>query len=292
MELSDANIVITDKAMRDTYNSKLLELSKSEIINPENTRHLNLYSNTDDVLKLKDKLKDHFFFIAGSSNFHHIDIANISRIYSKINQKLQLILIDQHMDCDVFLEDIKSLNCGNWVSYASRVGLVDRVVMIGNNDYRKNPRFDHDIEQKNKLLYHPNIENPFDIRFLKPDAPTYISIDTDILNVPSDWQKGIHDLESILNSPFWKQLSDFKLVGTCILGHVTDNRRTLDLIKKLSNKGSPTPKRYKFSQGDYSVTFKHLFFQKVKASLTSIPLPLEKQLEIILAFYEKIQSIR
>ena len=290
IKLFDLNVVITDKAMLDVYNSDLLDSSNSKIVSYNQIEKLNLYSNPKDVIELSKKLGNYFFFVAGSSNFHHIDIANILRIKSQIKKKLQLVLFDHHMDCSDFVIEKDILNCGNWISYAYKKNLISRVVMIGTKDFRKTDRFDFSLEKNGDLSYHPNINNCIDSKFLNPDSPTYISIDTDILSEPSDWERGPYSLNTLLNSPIWEQLSNYNLVGASILGHVTDNRKIIDLFKtNYQNKDMTKTKNPLSNQWEYLI---YTIFPKLWSSLTIRPLPLDKQLAIIVALYQKIQSIR
>jgi len=290
IKLSDANIVITDKVMLDIYKSELIDSSTCNIISSDSIFKLNLYSNAKEILDFSKKLADYFFLIGGSSNFHHVDIANINRIQLKIKKKIQLILFDHHMDCGIYKPETNLLHCGNWISYAYQTNLVNRVVMIGTKDFRKETGFDYNLEKKKDLLYHPFLDKYFSNKFLNPNSPTYISIDTDILKDSSDWERGSYSLQTVLKSPIWEQLSNFNLVGACIIGHVTDNRKFFDLIKTSFQNIDKYQTKYDLNElWQYLI---YTIFPKIWSSMFIRPLPTSEQFKIILSFYKKIQSIR
>ena len=98
IRLSDLNLVKTDKIMNDIYNSEVVDLSNCNMIDDPDVFSLNLNSTPKKIFDLSLKLKNHFYLIAGSSNFHHIDISNLIRLKNKLKEKIQLILFDSHMD--------------------------------------------------------------------------------------------------------------------------------------------------------------------------------------------------
>jgi len=289
INLSDLNLLLTDKIMIDIYNSSIINLSNCDIIDYNDIFSFNLHTNPKKILNLSSKLKDHFYLIAGSSNFHHLDISNLIRLKNKLKKKMQLILFDSHMDALRYIPESNFIHCGNWVSYLYNDKIINKVVTIGTGDWRKNKGFDYSLINNNDLLYHPDCNKPLKIEFLDPNIPTYISIDTDILDCPSDWGIGRCKFDEVLTSPIWDQLSNFNIVGATIMGHVTDNRKTLDLVKSFIQTPSKSNKYYR---KEISAFFKNSIKLKLFASLTAWSLSIDKQFEIISKFYQRVQSIR
>jgi hypothetical protein len=283
----DVNVMATDASMTNTYTN----LSNSSFINiQEHIPTLNLSCREENVLSLEPLLRDHFYLIMGSSNFHHLDIVNIKRICEKKKEKLQLLLIDQHMDCQQYDNQKKELHCGNWISYAYQKNYLSKIAIAGSRDFRELQSFDHSLAQDSILCVPPSLQKLTLENFFSKDLPVYISIDTDVLDVPNDWGRGKESLENILNAPFWHELREYNIIGACIHGHVTDNRKFLDIVSKAFHKDTQVSQQ--FSLTEVKEYILHALLPKLWASITTRPLPLEQQRDIIWSFYQKIESIR
>src|SRR6185503_3265276 len=135
-----------------------------------------------------------------------LDAVNLSLWSKSLGKKLQLVLVDRHMDCQRFRENSGILHCGNWVSFCYRSGIISKAVMIGCNDYSKLKAFDSSLRDEGRFLYLPAFDSCDVGSFLDPEEPVYVSVDTDVLDVPSDWGVGKHSLKTVLASPLWEQL--------------------------------------------------------------------------------------
>jgi len=285
--ISDANILITDENMKSVYDKS--NLSNVHILSPKSVYNTNMFCTSDEINVIESKLKNHFYLIAGSSNFHHLDIANISRIFSVTKKKIQLILFDQHLDCQQFDDRSNLVHCGNWVSYLYRKGIIGKVFIVGATS-KKDKYFDKQLGDSSDFSICQDINSSIQPGFFDDEIPTYISIDTDILSQQNDWPKGALSLNDVLGSPIWNQISNYNIVGSCILGHVTDNRRAMDFLKVLFKKRAYVKNTFSLSE-IWDNTLKVLLI-KIQASLSGKPLSLPKQLNIIKSFYNKVQSIR
>ena len=281
MKIKNTLLLITDKAMRKVYNEPCIDSKSVKIIDCESIRRLNFLSKENQILDICDSVYP--FLIFGSSNFHHLVALHIKNLYKKIGCPLQLILIDRHMDAQSYNPDTKELHCGNWVSYCFHKGWLRNIIIIGSNNDYKMSSFDHSLIKKNVLTYCQNINSKKIETLIHKDVPTYVSIDTDVLNLPNDWGKGRVSLEELLNASFWNAVNRDNCYGASILGHVTDNRRIVDFLKvsfKSSNKILSKLSIFEIING-----FFYTFFTKLWASITTKPLPMAEQLTIMQKIY-------
>ena len=288
-KIKNANIVVTDSLMETVYGADAIDGASVSVLKDPEIFALNVLATPEKVFSLLAPLSPKPLFICGSSNFHHVDAYNIAQFSRMLASPMQLILIDRHMDCQRYRDSENVLHCGNWVSYCYRKGYINRIVMAGCDDYSKVSTFDHQIKQDGNLLHAPDL-NSIDIRsFLDAKAPTYTSVDTDVLDVLSDWGVGRHSMESVMASPLWEQLQGYKVVGGFINGHVTDDRRLKDMLvcAIINIKASSVNMSFREICEDTYYTMK----DKLKASLSGSPLKPEAQLQIILRFYERITGV-
>lgn len=284
--ISDANIVLTDKLMESVYAGEVVDSRSVVLLKHEGIATLNIMAPLDRLFSLLAPLKAKPFMICGSSNFHHLDACNLTLHREAAGMPMQLILVDRHMDCQKFREESRTLHCGNWVSYAYRKGLIDRVAMVGCDDFSRLSSFDNLMREEGKWLYQPDFRSVNLVPFLDPARPVYISIDTDVLDVPSDWGRGRHSLDTVLQSSLWDQLADFRVTGAFLNGHVTDGRRLADAFafSLRSEPGGLTGLGPRELLIDAAITFK----DKLVASLAGAPLPPREQLSIMAAFHARV----
>lgn len=290
MHFCDLNLALTDKVMEQVYFNSKVQLDHCTTIPNILLKDINLSCLPIYMENLFSHLEDHFFFIAGSSNFHHLDVLPLKMKSQKISTSLQLVLFDRHMDNQIFSKDWNELHCGNWISYAYQFGFIKKILIVGSDDYRSLQGFYGEIEAAGDLCYLPKTSQEMPSGFFDPSVPVYISIDTDILSVPSDWGKGRHSLESALNSPVWENLKNYTIAGATILGHVSDRRGFRDLYSHYIKQNLTSVK--KFSLKELYEYFVHGIWHKIQTSLFYSPLPLDKQIEIIFSFYDKINALR
>lgn len=286
--ISDANIVLTDTLMVSVY-ANVIDKRSVTLLKHGDIPSLNIMASLERLFALLAPLQAKPFMICGSSNFHHLDAVNLTLHREQAGKPLQLILVDRHMDCQRFKEGSKTLHCGNWVSYAYRKGLIDRVVMVGCDDFSRLSSFDNLLREDGRWLYLPDFQSVQLKPFLDPALPVYISVDTDVLDVPSDWGRGRHSLRTVLESPLWEQLSEFQVTGAFLNGHVTDSRRLADAFafSLRSEPGGLTGLGPRELLIDAAITFK----DKLVASLAGSPLPPDQQLDIMAAFHARIQGV-
>ena len=229
------------------------------------------------------------FMICGSSNFHHLDAFNLTLQREKVGEPLQLVLVDRHMDCQRFRQGATQIDCGNWVSYAYRKGLIDRVAMVGCDDFPRLSSFDPLPREEGHFLYQPDFRSVRLEGFLDPGKPVYISVDSDVLDVPSDWGRGRHSLETVLASPLWDQLAEFPVVAAFLNGHVSDGRRLADAFafSLRSEPGGLSGLGPVELAIDAAITFK----DKLVATLAGKPLPPQRQFTIMAAFHDRIRQV-
>jgi hypothetical protein len=290
MTVRESVFLVTDRAVSDVYRGIALDPGTTSFYDAPGIPSLNLGGTPESLFRIFQDLETRFYSFCGSSNFHHIDTVNLSRLRSALGLPLQLILVDQHMDCCLYEEDRRFLHCGNWVSYAYRKGLISKAVMIGCRDYRKLSNFDSSLEKDGNLVY---IREPSEADlngWLDPGQPCYLSIDTDVLSVPSDWGMGLHTLEALLSSPFWGFLEKADWVGAFLHGHVTDDRRFLDMA--LASFRGPQVKAAGNPFRDLGVNLMHAVWPKLRASLFLPTLTMEEQLGIMLALYARCERAR
>lgn len=281
MKIKNTLLLITDNIMRKVYNESCFDRKTVEIIDSESIRCLNFISEEKNIFEISNCTLP--FFISGSSNFHHLVSLHINNMFKKIGCPLQLILIDRHMDAEKYNPDTKELHCGNWVSYCFYKGWLRNIIILGSNNDYKMSSFDHSLIKKNVLTYCQNINSKKIETLIHMDVPTYVSIDTDVLNLPNDWGKGRVSLEDLLNASFWNVVNRDNCYGASILGHVTDNRRIVDFLKvsfKSSGKILSKLSIFEIING-----FFYTFFTKLWASITTKPLPITEQLSIIQKIY-------
>lgn len=288
-KISDANIVLTDQIMRKVYSGDAIEAESVILLGDEGIASLNIMASVHRLFSVLSPLAAKAFMICGSSNFHHLDAFNLTLHRNRIGTPLQLVLVDRHMDCQAYREGSTMLHCGNWVSYAYRKGLIDRVAMVGCDDFSRLSSFDNGIRLDGRMLYQPDFRS-VDLRgFLDPSLPAYVSVDTDVLDVPSDWGRGRHSLESVMASPMWDQLAEFPLAGAFLNGHVSDGRRLADAFA-FSIRSEPGglaglgPKELLI---DAAITLK----DKLVASLSGAPLSPARQFSIMSAFHGRIKEV-
>jgi hypothetical protein len=290
MIIRDAVFLVTDRAVSNAYRSLALDAQTTSWLDSPDIFSLNLGGTPERLFQTFPTPRGEFYCIGGSSNFHHLDLINLKRLRVKHNSPLQLILVDQHMDCVRYEEKRKWLHCGNWISYAFQKGMISKVAMVGCRDYRSLTSFDARLEQAGALRYFPNpMEVDFE-GFFEPRLPTYLSIDTDVLSKPSDYGLGLHTLDIVLASPFWDFLGGSNWVGAFLHGHVTDNRRFLDVFR--TSIFSPAARAAGNPFRDFKVNFVHCVWPKLLASLFLKELAMEEQLEIMLALYSRAEKAR
>lgn len=286
---SDANIVCTDRLMEKAYAGDAIDAATVTVLPHAGLDTLNFMAPIDLIFSRLSSLKARPFMICGSSNFHHLDAVNLTLHRAKAGRPLQLLLLDRHMDCQRFGSGSTSLHCGNWVSYAYREGLIDRVAMAGCNDYSRQSSFDRLPRDEGRFLYLPDFRAARLSGFLDPDLPLYLSVDTDVLDVPSDWGRGRHSLDMVMGSPLWDEIRNFKVVGAFLNGHVTDGRRLGDALM--------APLRSEFSglkglgPADLAMDMAITFKDKLVASLAAKPLTPESQVAIMAAFHARIRGV-
>ncbi len=287
--IRDATVVLTDQAMRSVYCGQAIDGPTVDIVDESGVEALNMAAEPAEVLRLFRGLTRRFFLVCGSSNFHHLDIGFLTMLREELGGPVQLVLFDRHMDCQRFVEGTCLLHCGNWVSFACRQGLVSRAVLVGCRDYRWFPGYDRELFRTGQVVYHPHLGSPLPEGLLDPDAPVHVSVDTDILSVPSDWGVGDHSLKALVESPVWKQLSALHLVGASVQGHVTDRRLLRDLLraaKRGSRVASAAPWYEQVCDAAYVVA------AKTWASVSTRPLPLCEQQRIVGTVVEKLEECR
>jgi hypothetical protein len=179
------------------------------------------------------------------------------------------------------------LHCGNWISYCYRHSWLSRIVMIGCDDFRNSSTFDRKITEDQNLLFFPQFDQVRLCPFLDPSASTYVSIDTDVLNVPSDWGIGRHPIESVLSSTLWSQLKNMLVVGAFLHGHVTDRRGFVDVLKRSLEDGFIK----KLSLRTSFLDTWYCFYHKLRASFHRRSVKLHQEAEIISSLYQKIAEI-
>lgn len=287
--IKDSAILITDEVMRDVYVAPCIDEKSVRLIDFKTIRECNLYCPVTAVLKVS-RLFDGFpILIGGSSNYHHFVIAHIKSLISQTHTPLQLVLIDRHMDCQKYNETSGTIHCGNWVSYCHRNKLVSHVYMIGCQSEIRQSSFDHTVSNSGTMYHVSEVMNiPGDAIF-EPNYPMYIAIDTDILDQPNDWGKGNVPVIEFLNMPLWEMLTNKKIIGGSIFGHVTDNRKCLDLLKKVFE--NPVTLFKNIPADELVNDILTTVLPKAYASLSSKPLPLDIQLQIIKLIYFKLQAV-
>ncbi|MCP3922174.1 MAG: hypothetical protein GY714_06265 [Desulfobacterales bacterium] len=288
--ISDATILMTDQMMQKYY-TKEASHESCHLFELDGMESLNLLCHWQKVEELVDSLKSHFFLIAGSSNFHHLEIAKLYKLTKELQKPVQLILFDHHMDAQEYRENDGILTCGNWVSFAVQNGLIDSVIMCGCDDETRIPLFDQKLQHSGKMQFHSDISRPLPNGILSKEKPTYISVDTDILNIPSDWGKGSVNIEDFLASPVWEQLKDVDVIGAGLMGHVTDNRRIKDMLKTTANRKEVLKSSF-FSVKELYADIVYGIFPKLWASLTSRPLSPDFQYRIMLSIYKKLAALK
>ena len=166
--IADANIVVTDEAVAEAYDESRVDFASSRIFRSAAAPRLNIGCAWEAVSEALRPLEERFGFICGSSNFHHLDVFNLDRLRRKLGEPVQLILVDQHMDCVRFSEEDGFLHCGNWVAFAYRRGLIAKAAMVGCRDYRKLRTFEDSLEKDGNLAYCPDPRDPLPRNFLDP----------------------------------------------------------------------------------------------------------------------------
>ncbi len=286
----DTLIAITDSAMKKCYlNDDFVSLDNCYIYKNSTIESFNLFCPASKLINTFNDITK-FFLIAGSSNFHHLEVSRLKNLKERLNTPLQLILFDRHMDAQFYNNKDRLLTCGNWISFAVRQNLVSNVILCGCNDETMQPAFDSELLNSGKIIYHKDISLQLDSGLLNLMQPTYISVDTDILNFPSDWGRGKLSLENFLSSPVWQQLKQCNIVGAGIMGHVTDNRRAIDMIYA-AYKRRRELKSSQCSMDEIKADIIYGLFPKMQASWRGSPLDITDQFNIIYSVYQKIAAI-
>ena len=275
----DATIAITDHAMRRVYRGELLDTASTDVLDDERVRRLNMVASVRDVLDVFRGLPRRFFLLCGSSNFHHLDIGFLTNLREAGVGPVQLVLLDRHMDAQRYREATGMLHCGNWVSYACRTGLVSHGVLVGCRDYRRFRDYDLELFRQGRLRYHPDLSLELPADAIDTNCPTYVSIDTDILSVRSDWGRGQHTLGAVCGAALWRQLGALPIAGASLQGHVTDARMALDCLLCSLHCGGLVGK---LPLQDQVHGFVYTFTAKLLGSLCGSPLSLERQAQIML----------
>jgi hypothetical protein len=289
VKIHDALILATDRAVSAAYGGGVLDRDTATLFATPDLPTLNMGGISEAPFRVLKGMEDRFYCFAGSSNFHHLDAVNIQRLSARFGSPLQVVLIDQHMDCVRFDENDDLLHCGNWVSYCFRKGWLSKIAMIGCRDQRSQSNFDGRLEKEGALAFFPDPARTPLGGFLNPGRPVYLSVDTDVLSVPGDWSPGLHSLDSILKSPVWDFLAKAEWVGAFLHGHVTDNRRFLDILRSMSS--GHIPNTWKNLLKDLGVNLAHAFWPKLRASFFPA-LPMDEQLKIMLAIYARAEKTR
>jgi len=284
VRISDAIIALTDRAMDGCYGELATFAADVDLLPREALEAQNLMCGEKETLRLVALLGDRFFLIAGSSNFHHLEVARLARLAERTAGPVHLLLIDRHMDAQEYRERDSVLTCGNWVPYAVRRGLVRSVTLCGCDDETRDPAFDREILDDGRIAHHPDLSAPLDARLFEGCA-TYVSVDTDILAVPSDWGRGEVALSDLLAAPLWAQLANTTLCGAGIMGHVTDGRYAADMLATAWRRRGLVGSFSSFSE--LWADFAYGLLPKLRAGFAR-PLPLERQFEIVRSIYEKI----
>ena len=310
-KLAKANLIITDRAMARAYGPDVLDAESCHVIDRESIRELNLFCSPEALFQALEPLPWKFFCICGSSNFHHLDIFNLRRLHARTGRGLQLLVLDQHMDFGRFDPAGNVLHCGNWITYGFEKNFLSRALIIGCRNALESGIVDDRLHAGGKVAFRQNPAAASLFPFLSPDEPIYLSIDTDVLSVPSDWDRGLYDLKTVLAAPFWDELKSCRLAGAFIHGHVSDGRGAWDLLRKAvfdrnskpamragpsaSSRSQSRPSawmRFTEALSEGKKWWGYGVWPKLKTSWTMNKPSLREQLEVILSFYSAVNRIR
>lgn len=189
--LNSVNIINFDNTL--IHESELIAKA-GKIFNFTNLPGLKLISSLDILQKLSKKLIDTFNSInfIGSGDYHHITYS----IISNIPYKFSLVVFDNHCDCN----DIPygTISCGSWISQASKLPNIDKILILGVS--RSNLKYYND--KISSLEYNENfLKKALSLIDSVTNSTVYISIDKDVLDTKyaiTNWDQGKMKLSELL----------------------------------------------------------------------------------------------
>jgi len=293
----DVQFLLTDKIQKKAFSDQDFARLEDGYIGPDlsNKTEYNLATTLEKVQELENDCRNNFYLMAGSSNFHHLEIPKMSKILKKHSRdSLQLILLDGHMDSERYDHHTDLMNCGSWISYGLRAGIISKVLMIGCKDSSKDFYFDTELLKSERMCYFKNPQDAELKNFLSPDQPVYLSIDTDILDVATDWDVGHVSMKQLLESGFWQELKSYNLIGAGIMGHLSDRRGVGDYLYKAFHMTFIEKIQFhdkNLSQLDNIKMFFAVLWEKVESHFGK-KLNWKEALQLYHALYIKIESVR